>query len=167
MPGGSPKFNTPDGPPVCPECTEPIRYQERHRADGVWKHQSCAREGTYQHLVLCARELELEEGAGEWMHGLAVLACMRHGNDYQKAAEQSGLSVEFISQAMQPLIDQGVLKDGVWHYDSDVDLDDPQHCTIQVVMWVLCSEGKIVRGPATADPADPSVPDSGGGDANV
>lgn len=158
MSGGSPKFNTPEGPPKCPECEKPIRYQERCRMGGVWKHQRCSFEGTYQYLVASARELELKEGTEQWMHGLAVLSCMQHSPDFKKAADFAGLTEEFVVKAMQPLIDQGILKDGIWHYDSDVDLDDPQQCSVQILMWILCSEGKIVRRLSEENPCQDPTP---------
>jgi hypothetical protein len=93
-------------------------------------------------------------------HCLATLSCMNvDGADVQKAAELSKLEPEFIARAMVPLIEQGVYADGKWCVDSDVDLNDGQHWAITLLMWTLCSEGKIVRVPGDGGgAADPSVP---------
>lgn len=151
----APKFNTPDGPPKCPECGEPIRYQERSRADGVWKHQVCANETSHYHLVQTVRELDL--GPDGENHGLAVVALMRMDSDVQRAARLAELNVSFIEVVKASLEENHILKDGIWQVDSDVDLDDGQHCAIQVMLWVMCAQGLVRR----ADPggaADPSVP---------
>lgn len=52
---------------------------------------------------------------------------------------------------MQPLIEQGVYADGKWGVDSDVDLDDPQQCTIQLLLWTMCSQGLVHRVPGDGD----------------
>jgi len=152
----APKFNTSDGPPKCPRCGEPIRYQERTRFGGEWLHQRCSnRTGLLKHLRETAEDLCGADTPG-FRHCLAIMACM-NTDSFNEAAELSKLGLAFIEKAMQPLIEQGVYRDGIWCVDGDVDLDDGQHCAIQILMWTLCSEGKIQRV-RPADRADPSVP---------
>ncbi len=60
----APKFNTPEGPPQCPRCGGPTRYQERHRKDGVWVHQRCeATPGSLPYLLDVVEELDLDDPA--------------------------------------------------------------------------------------------------------
>lgn len=145
----APTFNTPDGPPQCPHCGGSIRYQERRRVNGVWVHGRCAMLGSRQHLIQVLQELDIPEGDQSFNNGLAVLACMNvEGGDFGKAAELSGLRREFVEEAIRPLVEQGVFRDGVWYYDGgDADLDNPQHCAIQILMWILCSMRMLERRP--------------------
>lgn len=144
----APTFNTPDGPPQCPHCGGPIRYQERRRVDGVWMHGQCVGFGSKAYLEQTLTELGFSKDDAGHDNGLAILACMNvEGGDLGKAAELSGLERSFVEEAMQPLVDQGVFKDKTWYYDGDVDLDDPLQCAIQVSMWILCSMKMLVRRP--------------------
>jgi hypothetical protein len=153
---GSPKFNTPNGPPRCPECGEPIRYQERHREAGVWKHQACAQNASHHHLVQTVAELDV--GPDGENHALAVVALMRMNSDVQRAARLAELNVSFVEAVKASLEENSILEDGIWKVDPDVDLDDGQHCAIQVMLWIMCVQGLVRRVPGGGDQADPGVP---------
>jgi len=154
---GSPKFNAPDGtPPKCPVCGLTIRYQERHRDAGAWVHQRCPPEastpGTLPHLLSTVDEVLGKTDREAEPYCLAILALMNTDCDVGRASELCKLEPEFIAKVLQPLVEQGIVKDGIWHYDDGVDLDDGQHCAIMVLMWTMCSQGLILRkeGPVEA-----------------
>jgi hypothetical protein len=132
--------------PECPKCGKPVEYRKRFLAGSdTWYHKLCTDQGIRANLFAIPHELGFYDRESR-NHCLAILAVMNKDGDIEEAAKISGLKPKFISKVLSPLIEQGILEDGIWNVDSDIDINDPQHCAILVTMWVLCSQGLVKRG---------------------